>query len=104
MGRSQQDYYVKHDRPKALFVKELKQNARRSCCADHLPAALAVVVESQFMPLAATLRVGELRPLCAHFASGAGLSRTGGKLSVERCAGHGGLRPSVAAPRGHLET
>ena len=29
-GRSQQDYYVKHDRPKALFVKELKPNARRS--------------------------------------------------------------------------
>ena len=36
-GRSQQDYYVKHDRPKALFVKELKPNARRSLCADHLP-------------------------------------------------------------------
>jgi len=52
-GRSRQDYYVKHDRPKALLVKELKKNARRSLCADHLPAALAVVVESKVPPLPA---------------------------------------------------
>src|ERR1700722_7778210 len=67
-GRCQQDYYVKHDRPKALFVKELKRNARRSLCADHLPAALAVVVESQVPPLP-TLRTGELRSLREHFAA-----------------------------------
>ncbi len=44
-GRSQQDYYVKHDRPKALFVKELKPNAG-AACAPTAAAALAVVVES----------------------------------------------------------
>ncbi len=67
-GRCQQDYYVKHDRPKALFVKELKQNARRSLCVEHLPRALAAVVESKIAPRP-TLWVGELRSLREHFAS-----------------------------------
>jgi hypothetical protein len=67
-GRCQQDYYVKHDRPKALFVKELKKNARRSLCVEHLPAALAAVVESRMAPRP-TLRAGELRSLREHFAS-----------------------------------
>ena len=67
-GRCQQDYYVKHNRPKALFVKELKKKARRSLCAEHLPAALAVVVESK-VPPRPTMRVGELRSLREHFAS-----------------------------------
>jgi hypothetical protein len=66
-GRCQQDYYVKHDRPKALFVKELKKNARRSLCVEHLPAALAAVVESKITPRP-TLRAGELRSLREHFA------------------------------------
>jgi hypothetical protein len=66
-GRCQQDYYVKHDRPKALWVKELKPNARRSLCAEHLPAAWARVVESQAPPRP-TLRAGELRSLREHFA------------------------------------
>jgi hypothetical protein len=45
-GRCRRDYYVKHDRPKALFVKELKKNARRGLCAQHLPEKVAAVVES----------------------------------------------------------
>jgi hypothetical protein len=67
-GRCQQDYYVKHDRPKALLVKELKKKARRSLCVEHLPAALAAVVESK-VPPRPTLRAGELRSLRDHFAS-----------------------------------
>ena len=67
-GRCQQDYYVKHDRPKALFVKELKRKARRSLCVEHLPAALARVVESK-VPPRPTLHVGKLRSLREHFAS-----------------------------------
>ncbi len=67
-GRCPQDYYVKHDRPKVLFVKELKPNARRSLCVEHLPTALAAVVESKIAPRP-TLRVGELRSLREHFAS-----------------------------------
>lgn len=66
-GRCGQDYYVKHDRPKALFVKELKPQARRSLCAEHLPAGLAAVVESK-VPPRPTQRVGELRSLREHFA------------------------------------
>jgi hypothetical protein len=66
-GRCQQDYYVKHDRPKALFVKELKKNARRSLCVEHLPATVATGVESRIAPRP-TLRAGELRSLREHFA------------------------------------
>ncbi len=67
-GRCQQDYYVKHDRPKALFVKELKRKARRSLCAEHLPAALATVVESK-VPPRPTMRTEALQSLRDHFAS-----------------------------------
>jgi hypothetical protein len=67
-GRCQQDYYVKHDRPKVLFVKELKPKARRRLCAEHLPAALALVVESK-VPPRPTMGAAALRSLRAHFAS-----------------------------------
>ena len=65
-GRCQQDYYVKHDRPKELWVKELKHKARRSLCAQHLPKALAQVVESR-VPPRPTLRVSQLCSLREHF-------------------------------------
>jgi hypothetical protein len=42
-GRHQRDYYVRHDKPKRLFVRQLCRNARRSLQAEHLKAALAVV-------------------------------------------------------------
>jgi len=42
-GRHQRDYYVRHDKPKRLFVRELRRNARRSLQAEHLKPALAVV-------------------------------------------------------------
>jgi hypothetical protein len=67
-GRCGQDYYVKHDRPKALFVKELKPKARRGLCVEHLIPALARVVEGK-VPPRPTLRAGELRSLRAHFAA-----------------------------------
>ena len=44
-GRCRKDYYVKHNKPKALFVKELYRNAKRSLQAEHLKPALAVVEE-----------------------------------------------------------
>lgn len=67
-GRCGQDYYVKHDRPKALFVKELKQKARRSLCAEHLPQQVAAVVESKAPPKP-TQRARQLRSLREHFAA-----------------------------------
>jgi hypothetical protein len=42
-GRHQRDYYVRHDKPKRLFVRELCRNARRSLQAEHLKPRLAVV-------------------------------------------------------------
>ncbi len=35
-GRHQRDYYVRHDQPKRLFVRELCPHARRSLQAEHL--------------------------------------------------------------------
>ncbi len=42
-GRHQRDYYVRHDKPKRLFVRELCPQARRSLQAEHLKPALAMV-------------------------------------------------------------
>jgi predicted transposase YbfD/YdcC len=42
-GRHQRDDYVRHDKPKRLFVRELCRNARRSLQAEHLKPALAMV-------------------------------------------------------------
>ena len=42
-GRCRRDYYVQHDKPKRLFVRELVRNARRSLQAEHLKAGLAKV-------------------------------------------------------------
>ncbi len=42
-GRHQRDYYVRHDKPKRLFVRELCRNARRSLQAEQLKPALAGV-------------------------------------------------------------
>ncbi len=42
-GRHQRDYYVQHDKPKRLFVRELCAKARRSLQAEHLKPELAMV-------------------------------------------------------------
>jgi hypothetical protein len=63
-GRCSRDYYVKHDKPKRLFVKELCKNARRSLQAQHLRPALAVV-EAKVAP-GCTQRVAQIRPLTQH--------------------------------------
>jgi hypothetical protein len=39
-GRTAEDYYVKHDRPKQLWVRELCPGAREQLRAEALPAAL----------------------------------------------------------------
>jgi hypothetical protein len=101
-GRCQQDYYVKHDRPKALFVKELKKNARRSLCAEHLPAGLAAVVESRVAPRP-TQRTEELRSLREHFEGVPDFRRRvesyplSGLLAMVSCA------HLCGAPRGHRD-
>ncbi len=42
-GRCQRDFYVQHDKPKRLFVREIAKNARRSLQAEHLKPALVGV-------------------------------------------------------------
>lgn len=42
-GRHQRDYYVRHDKPKRLFVRELCRHGRRSLQAEQLKPALAMV-------------------------------------------------------------
>jgi hypothetical protein len=42
-GRCQRDYYVKHDKPKRLFVRPLRRDCCRSLQAEHLKPELAVV-------------------------------------------------------------
>lgn len=42
-GRCRRDYYVQHDKPKRLFVREVVKNGRRSLQAEHLRPALTGV-------------------------------------------------------------
>lgn len=42
-GRCRRDFYVQHDQPKRLFVREVVKNGRRSLQAEHLKPALAGV-------------------------------------------------------------
>jgi hypothetical protein len=39
-GRCRREFYVQHDKPKRLFVREIVENARRSLQAEHLKPAL----------------------------------------------------------------
>jgi hypothetical protein len=101
-GRCQQDYYVKHDRPKALWVKELKKNARRSLCAEHLSATLAAAVESRVAPRP-TQRVAELRSLRQHFE---GVPDFRGRVESYPLSGlltMVGCAHLCGAPRGHRD-
>jgi len=66
-GRCSRDYYVKHNKPKRLFVKELCPNACRSLQAQHLKPALAMV-EEKVAPRCVQ-RVAQIRPLAQHFQS-----------------------------------
>ena len=66
-GRHQRDYYVKHDKPKQLFVRELVPHARRSLQAEHLKPALAVV-EQKTTPRCYQ-KVKEIRAITDHFKS-----------------------------------
>lgn len=63
-GRVNRDYYVKHNKPKRLFVRPLCHNARRGLQAEHLKPAWAVV-EQKVAPRC-TYRAKDLRTLVTH--------------------------------------
>ena len=60
-GRVGRDYYVRHDQPKLLFVRELGRTARRGLQAEHLKPAWAGV-EARVAPRC-TQKVREIRSL-----------------------------------------
>jgi len=64
-GRCQRDYYVKHDKPKRLFVRPLRRDACRSLQAEHLKPELAVV-EAR-VPARCPQRVREIGSIVDHF-------------------------------------
>jgi hypothetical protein len=64
-GRRQRDYYVQHDQPKRLFVRELEPKARRRLQAEHLPPALAAV-ERKNAPRC-HYKVKEIQAFTEHF-------------------------------------
>ena len=64
-GRCQRDFYVQHDKPKRLFVREVVKNARRSLQAEHLKPALAGVEKKA--GARCYHKCGELRALVEHF-------------------------------------
>jgi len=64
-GRKARDFYVRHDRPKRLFARELIKNARRSLQAEHLRPALAAVEART--PARATQTAPELCSLVERF-------------------------------------
>jgi hypothetical protein len=64
-GRCRRDYYVKHDKPKRLWVRELCRNACRSLRAEQLRPELAPV-EQREIP-ACSCPVGQIRSIAAHF-------------------------------------
>lgn len=64
-GRRRRDYYVKHDKPKRLFVRALAREACRSLQAEHLKPSLAVVEAK--VPPRCTQRVKEIQSVVQHF-------------------------------------
>lgn len=64
-GRHRRDYYVEHDKPKRLFVRELSRGARRSLQAEHLKPALASVEKKA--GARCYLKSAEMHALTEHF-------------------------------------
>jgi predicted transposase YbfD/YdcC len=64
-GRRQRDYYVKHDKPKRLFVRPLHHNSCRRLQAEHLKPDLALLEAK--VPARCTKRVKEIRSIVDHF-------------------------------------
>jgi len=64
-GRCGRDYYVKHDKPKRLFVRPLRRNSCRSLQAEHLKADLAPVEAK--VPAGCTKGAKEIGSIVEHF-------------------------------------
>ena len=89
-GRHARDFYVRHDRPKRLFCRELVKNARRSLQAEHLRPALAALAAKA--PPHPSQTASELKSLCDHFKTVSDYRRRIGRyplwslLAIVACA------------------
>jgi hypothetical protein len=64
-GRHRRDFYVQHDKPKRLFVRELIKKARRTLQAEHLKPSLAPVEKKA--GARCYHKAAQIRALTAHF-------------------------------------
>jgi len=64
-GRHQRDYYVQHDQPKRLFVRQIVPNACRSLQAERLKPALAQVEKKAGW--GCYHKINEIRAITEHF-------------------------------------
>jgi hypothetical protein len=64
-GRRRRDFYVQHDKPKRLFVREVVKNARRSLQAEHLKPGLAGVEKKA--GARCYHKCGQIKALTEHF-------------------------------------
>jgi hypothetical protein len=64
-GRQGREYYVKHDKPKRLFVRKLNPNSCRHLQAERLKPDLAMVEAKA--PPRCTLRVPKIQAIVDHF-------------------------------------
>lgn len=64
-GRQRREYYVKHDKPKRLFVRALTRNACRNLQAEQLKPDLAIVEAK--VPPRCNRRAKEIQSIVQHF-------------------------------------
>jgi hypothetical protein len=100
-GRCGRDYYVKHNRPKRLFMKELCRNARRSLQAEHLKPSLAMV-EEKVSPRC-TQSAKELHSLAEHFKKVKDFRVRIGRYPLWTLLAIVALAQMCGAPRGQKE-
>jgi hypothetical protein len=100
-GRVVKDYYVRHNKPKRLFVRELCQNARRGLQAEHLKPEWASV-EEKVSPRC-TYKADEIRSLVEHLKTVREFRRHVQSYPVWSLLAIVGLAYLCGAPRGQKD-
>jgi len=100
-GRVRRDFYVQHDKPKRLFVRELCRNARRSLQAERLRPALAEV--ERRTPPRPTQSAVEIRSLAEQLRGIPDYRRRIGLYPLWSLVALGVLAHLCGAPRGQKD-
>jgi len=95
-GRVTEDFYVRHARPKQLWIRLLQPQAREWLCAPQLPTALQAYEKA--LSARCDLAPGQLAPLREHFTQVSGFRKGQGKrhrvatvLAMAACAKMAGV-------------